>query len=381
MLELDAPFGVYIHWPYCARICPYCDFNVYKQKDVDANRWARALKTDLAAAAARTQGRKLDSIYFGGGTPSLMPPELIADLIEACAGLWGFRDAPEITLEANPAAAETALYTTFAAAGVTRLSLGVQSFDDAALRFLGRDHSAEEARAAIEAANACFEETTFDLIYARPDQTLATWRTELSEALARAGNHISLYQLTIEPGTAFERAEARGAFALPQNETAAAFYEETEDVCTTAGFSAYEVSNHARKGAVARHNLLYWRYHDYVGVGPGAHGRMTVDGQKRATLAHLKPDAYLTAVEATGAGLCEDAALSAAERGVEFLSMGLRLKEGVDLARYEGVAGAALSENALTMAAENGLIRRQGDRIAATRRGRLLLNRLLLDLC
>ncbi|MEM6850338.1 MAG: radical SAM family heme chaperone HemW [Pseudomonadota bacterium] len=329
-LAPDRGFGVYIHWPYCARICPYCDFNVYKARPVDEGAWVKALTDDLAAHRALTGPRTLGSIFFGGGTPSLMSPEAVGDLIEAAARLWTPADDIEISLEANPTSAERQRFEGFAAAGVNRVSLGVQSFDDAALKALGRDHSAAEAVAAAETARRVFPRMSLDLIYARPDQGAAAWRDELARGLALAGDHLSLYQLTIEPGTAFAKAAARGALIPPDEASAADLYELTQELCAAADFPAYETSNHARAGGASRHNLIYWRMGDYVGVGPGAHGRMTREGRRFAAEAVRRPEDYLAKVSAQGVG-GEETELTAAEDAAERLLMGLRLAEGAKL--------------------------------------------------
>ena len=327
----DTPLAVYVHWPYCARICPYCDFNVYKNREIDAARWTAALVRDLEYWATQTPARKLTSLYFGGGTPSLAPTSVVAVVIETCERLWGFETNAEITLEANPTDAERARYQDFAAAGVNRLSLGVQSLRDDALKFLGRDHDAADARKAINLSQAIFDRLTIDLIYARPDQSLNDWREELSEALALSPRHLSLYQLTIEDGTAFERAVRRGAWRPTDGDLGADFFDLTQSLTTDAGLPAYEVSNHAAPGHMSRHNLIYWRQDDYIGVGPGAHGRLTIDGARLATETHLAPEAYLNAIEETGAGASSRDQLSADDILAERLSMGLRLTDGMPL--------------------------------------------------
>ncbi|MEZ5920650.1 MAG: radical SAM family heme chaperone HemW, partial [Parvularculaceae bacterium] len=323
-----AGFGVYLHWPYCAAICPYCDFNVYKERDIDAARWRAALAADLRYWAARTKGRKLTSLYFGGGTPSLAPLTVIEGVIEECEKLWGFADDPEITLEANPTDAELSRFADFAKAGVNRLSLGVQSFNDAALSFLGRHHDGLTAERALDRAMRAFPRVTLDLIYALPEQGLAGWSAELKKAIASGAGHLSLYQLTIEEETAFARAVKRGAWRPADEELAADLFDATQDITASAGLPAYEISNHARQSEASRHNLLYWRQQDYAGVGPGAHGRVTLDGKTHAVETHRRPDAYLECIETSGCGASLDDPLTDEERLIERLAMGLRLSEG-----------------------------------------------------
>ena len=379
-MRSNAPkLGVYVHWPFCARVCPYCDFNVYKDRDVDAERWRAALLGDLRYWAARTEGRSLTSLYFGGGTPSLAPLSVIYGVIGACAEFWGFEDGAEITLEANPTDAEQSRFESFAAAGVNRLSLGVQSFDDAALNFLGRDHDGAEARQAVDIGLKVFPRLTFDLIYALPGQSTDAWRRALREALAIGSKHVSLYQLTIEDGTAFAKAVARGAWSPPDEARAADLFDVTEEATAEAGLPAYETSNHAAPGEESRHNLLYWTGGDYVGVGPGAHGRITGDGERRAIETHLAPQIYLDAIEASGHGAADVAALDPEARLSERLSMGLRLSAGVELSPGEWTA---LGFRAARIAAleDDGLLVRDGARLKATRDGRRVLNALLAAL-
>lgn len=367
------PLGVYVHWPYCARICPYCDFNVYKNREIDAARWARALTHDLEYWAARAPGRNLTSLYFGGGTPSLAPVSVIKAVMAECERLWGFAPDAEITLEANPTDAESSRFAAFADAGVNRLSLGVQSLRDKALKFLGRNHSAADARRALEAAQKIFPRVTFDLIYARPDQTLDDWRAELGEALALGARHLSLYQLTIEPSTAFDKAVAAGRWAPPDDALCADMYDLAQEMTAAAGLPAYEISNHAAPGEQSRHNLLYWRCQDYVGVGPGAHGRLTDDGTRLATETHAAPETYLAAVEETASGAARIEALDEQAQLVERLAAGLRLVEGVALTPGErGRLGGRATR--LEDLAGDGLVRRAGERLLATERGRRVLD-------
>ena len=310
-------FALYIHWPFCLSKCPYCDFNSHARERVDAARWERAYLAELERAAAETKGRTLASVFFGGGTPSLMPPETVAAILDRVRALWPAAPDIEITLEANPGASEAARFRAFRDAGVNRLSIGVQALDDAALQFLGRKHSAAEALAAVERAASIFDRFSFDLIYARPDQSVADWQAELARALSFAGEHLSVYQLTIEPGTAFHTAYQRGDFALPEEDTAADLYETTRDFLGAAGLHAYEISNHARPGAESRHNLTYWRYGDYAGIGPGAHGRLMLGARKFATCQQRLPETWLADVEASGCGEAERTVLDPAERGRE----------------------------------------------------------------
>ncbi len=368
--------GVYIHWPYCARICPYCDFNVYKNRDVDDARWVEALKRDLTHWRGRTGGRDLHSIYWGGGTPSLAPVSLVETIIDHCRTLWSPVNDLEVTLEANPTDAETERLAGFRAGGVNRLSLGVQSLQDGALEFLGRNHDSDAARRAIGKAVDVFHNVSLDLIYARPGQSLDAWKRELEEAIAFGAPHLSLYQLTIEPKTAFANAVGRGAFSMPPEEMSADFYTLTQDVTAAAGFGAYEVSNHARDGYHSRHNALYWNADDYVGVGPGAHGRLTVDGTRFATEAARAPETYLMQTEQSNSGIAEESALSDEEERLERITMGLRRREGVRL--YDQDRGDFQDRLAMLIAEE--LLVDDGENIAATPKGRLVLNAVLSNL-
>ena len=378
----DEPLALYVHWPFCASKCPYCDFNSHVRERVDAARFGRALRAELAGEAARAGRRRLASVFFGGGTPSLMPPEVVAGLLEDAARLFELPDELEITLEANPTSVEAAKLRAFRAAGVNRLSLGVQSLDAEALAFLGRRHSAGEAIAALEHARATFPRLSFDLIYARPGQEEAAWRAELRRALALAADHLSLYQLTIEPGTRFATEHARGAFALPEDEAAAAMYRATAEEATGFGLEPYEVSNYARPGAESRHNLTYWRYGDYLGIGPGAHQRLGLDGALLAARRHRGPEAWLERVERDGHGRVEEEALPPPDRAREALLMGLRLREGIDPARLAARSGLTLEEAvepAILSACleEDYLAWTPGGRLVATEEGRLRLDALL----
>jgi len=374
------PLGVYVHWPYCARICPYCDFNVHKNKGVDAGRWASAFVRDLEYWAARAPKRALTSLYFGGGTPSLMPIPVVEALIDACAALWGFKPDAEITLEVNPTDAEQSAFKAFARAGVNRLSLGVQSFDDAALRFLGRGHDATQARRAIETAQRGFERMSFDLIYARPDQSTEAWRAELQNALSFRPAHLSLYPLTIEAGTAFAKAVEAGRWRPPDEDVCAAQFDLAQDLTSAAGLPAYEISNHASPGEESRHNLLYWRYHDYIGVGPGAHGRLTIGGNRIATETRRNPKAYLTSVDETGGGVASKEILDDEAQLIERLAMGFRLSEGVSLYADDYFYADNARVGRMQRAIDDGLVSLECGRLRATRDGRRVLDRLLFEI-
>lgn len=340
----DPGFAVYVHWPFCKAKCPYCDFNSHVRAAIDEDGWREALLRELAHYAALTPGRQVTSLFFGGGTPSLMAPRITGDIIDALARHWQVDPAIEITLEANPTSVEAEKFRAFAAAGVNRLSLGIQSLNDADLKFLGRQHDSRQALAALDLAAATFPRFSFDLIYARPGQTVAAWEVELDDALRRAGDHLSLYQLTIETGTVFEQAYARGDFQLPSEDIQAELYELTTDRLAAAGLVAYEVSNYARPGQESRHNLSYWRYGDYLGIGPGAHGRLTLDGQKIATRQHRAPEIWLERVQRDGHATQQYDAVAPQARLEEMLLMGLRLHEGVDLDRLHRETGRLLGD-------------------------------------
>ncbi|MCI5045541.1 MAG: radical SAM family heme chaperone HemW [Aquisalinus sp.] len=370
-------FGIYIHWPFCARICPYCDFNVYKNRAVDISLWQEVLTQDLRWFADQTGERTLTSIYFGGGTPSLMPPELVAALIEVCKELWHPSDNIEITLEANPTDAEQARFRDFRSVGINRLSLGLQSFDDAALKFLGRNHSASEARAALDLSLKTFDRTTLDLIYARPEQSLADWQQELTSAIETGVQHLSLYQLTVEPDTAFQKAVDRKDWSLPDDPLQADFYDLTQEICDAAGKPAYEVSNHAAPGDESRHNMLYWTYQDYIGIGPGAHGRLTKSNRKDAVTATNKPGDYLTMLPEEK---FETEALQPEDQAAEYLLMGLRLQSGIEVERYEQLAEKSLPAGQVTQLINKGLLLHDGNRSKLTPSGRKVLNQVVLQL-
>ena len=377
----DDPFGVYVHWPFCRAKCPYCDFNSHvRHGGVDEGRFLAAYLTELEYFAARAPGRTVSSIFFGGGTPSLMAPNTVATILDAIAGHWAVDGDAEITLEANPTSVEADNFAGYALAGVNRLSLGVQALDDQSLKALGRQHTGQEALAALALAKRHFDRVSFDLIYAREGHTLKDWEEELSCALDQAGDHLSLYQLTIEDGTPFAARHAAGRLHVPNSAKASALYTLTQELTEAAGLPAYEISNHARPGSESRHNLLYWHGHDYAGIGAGAHARITESGVKRALSTIRSPEDWRTQVEARGHGLAGDEALSAQEAAEEYLLMALRLAEGMDLARLAGIDGRTLDADRLRALESDGLVRRDGDRLAATPQGRLVLERLILEL-
>lgn len=369
--------ALYIHWPFCLKKCPYCDFNSHVRDGVDHALWQQALLADMRHEAALAGGEPLDSIFFGGGTPSLMPPGLVAALLAEAERLWGFAPGIEITLEANPSSVEAGRFADIAAAGINRVSLGLQALDDRALHFLGRLHDVAEGLAALDIAQGHFARVSFDLIYARPGQTLAAWEAELTRALGFGTGHLSLYQLTIEPGTRFATLVREGRFAPLDDDLAADLFDLTRSLTTAAGLPAYEISNHARPGEESRHNLTYWRYQDYCGIGPGAHGRRG----GRATVRHRKPENWLDAVARTGNGLAEERLLGAREAASEALLMGLRLSEGVDLAALAYRCGVDVAdlcdEERFVRHERQGLLWRDGPRIGATAAGMPLLDALL----
>ena len=381
---LSPGFGIYVHWPFCLSKCPYCDFNSHVRDSVDHDRWRTALLAELAHYADRTPGRTVTSIFFGGGTPSLMAPSTAAAVIDRVTERWTVTPDVEITLEANPSSVEADRFADLAAAGVNRVSLGVQALDDASLAFLGRRHNAGEALDALQVAKRHFARTSFDLIYARPGQTLAAWQAELKRALEEGTEHLSVYQLTIEEGTRFATLAARGELDMPDEDTQAALYEATQELLGAASLPAYEISNHARPGAESRHNLTYWRYGDYVGVGPGAHGRLTVDGQKIATRAHRAPEIWLDRVATQGHGAHADEPVGMSERRDELLMMGLRLTEGVSRARLRDELGAdvgdLLDERQLSRLLGAGFLILNEERLRATPAGRQRLNAVLSSL-
>ena len=382
MSGAEADFGVYIHWPFCLSKCPYCDFNSHvRHTGVDEARIARAFAAEIGATAARVPGRTVSSIFFGGGTPSLMQPTTIAAVLDAVAQHWTVAGDAEVTLEANPTSVEATRFRGYRSAGVNRVSLGVQALDDRALAELGRLHSAREALDAVAVARSAFDRYSFDLIYARPGQTPQQWASELTRALAEAGEHLSLYQLTIEPDTPFASLHAAGKLKTPGEDAARALYDTTQDVCAAHGLPAYEISNHARPGGECRHNLIYWRAHEYAGVGPGAHGRLDIDGERHATATEKRPESWLMRVEARGHGLVSDDVLTRQERCDEFLLMGLRLAEGIDLARYAELAGRALDPARIAALHEHGLIETTpAGRLRVTMPGFPVLDAVVADL-
>jgi putative oxygen-independent coproporphyrinogen III oxidase len=381
--EQDAPgFGVYVHWPFCASKCPYCDFNSHvRASGIDEPRFLRAFLAELRHWAVLAPDREVGSVFFGGGTPSLMSPESVGAILEAIGASWRMRADSEVTLEANPSSVEAARFRGYRAAGVNRVSLGVQSLDDAALRALGRLHTAREARAAIEVARTTFGRYSFDLIYARPGQTLSAWREELEAALTLAGRHLSLYQLTIEPETPFAALHRRGKLCVPDAEAARDLYALAQDVTGAAGLPAYEISNHAAPGEECQHNLTYWRYGEWAGIGPGAHGRVVAAGMRRATSAERQPELWLERVATQGHGITESLPLRPAEQADEALLMGLRLSEGVDLERLAAVSGMRPAAHAVGELVTAGLLERcDARRLRASPSGRMVLNEVVLRL-
>lgn len=378
----DGGFGVYVHWPFCAAKCPYCDFNSHiRHNPVDQALFAQAYERELDHMAGLAPERTVTSIFFGGGTPSLMDARTVECILEAIAGRWTVAANAEITLEANPSSVEAERFRGYAAAGVNRISLGVQSLDDGELRRLGRLHDSEQAKRSIGLAREIFGRMSFDLIYARPGQTAAAWERELREALSLSADHLSLYQLTIEPGTPFFDLQARGRLKIPDPDLAAELYELTFAVTAKAGLPAYEISNHAAPGAECAHNLVYWRYQDYVGVGPGAHGRLTVDGAKWATATERRPEEWWQQAMVAGHGLTDFTRLIASETADEMLLMGLRLREGVDAARYESMAGQPIDPARISFLEREGFLERTDNgRLRATPAGFLVLDAIVADL-
>ena len=370
MTTAEGELALYVHWPFCVSKCPYCDFNSHVREQVDQDQWRDALLADLSYEAAQTPGRRLTSIFFGGGTPSLMPPATVEALIGAAARHWGFADGIEITLEANPSSVEAARFGDLARAGVNRVSLGLQSLDDEALHFLGRAHDVDEGLMALGTAQSVFDRVSFDLIYALPGQGAEAWAAELDRALGFGTGHLSLYQLTIEPGTRFAARAARGELVPADPDESATLYELTQDMAGAAGLPAYEISNHARRGEESRHNLAYWRYQSYAGIGPGAHGRRN----NAATQRHRKPENWLNALARNGHGMVEETKIAPGEQRVETLWMGLRLAEGIPYAP-EGLDLAAVDR-----LAAQGLLERTPARLRATPRGMLLLDGILAQI-
>ncbi|MDA5557375.1 radical SAM family heme chaperone HemW [Shimia sp. MMG029] len=373
-------FGLYIHWPFCQAKCPYCDFNSHVSREIDQYRWLRAYLSELDRVAAETQGRVLNTVFFGGGTPSLMDPEIVASILDRVRTLWPTSNDMEITLEANPGSVEAGRFVAYRDGGVNRISMGIQALNDDDLRRLGRIHSVSEAKKAFEIARKTFDRVSFDLIYARQDQTLDAWKSELSEALSMTIDHLSLYQLTIEQGTAFGDRYNRGKLrGLPEDDLAADMYEATQEICAAAGMLPYEVSNYAAIGSESRHNQIYWRYGDYAAIGPGAHARVTVQGTRYATETWRNPNRWLQEAEAgNGENLRE--AISQADQAAEFLLMGLRLSEGIDLNRYEALAGRPLEGKRVDNLIDIGMITRDVRHLRVLPEGRMVLNSVLSEL-
>lgn len=367
-------FGLYIHWPFCEAKCPYCDFNSHVSRQIDQKAWRDAYLTELARTAQETQDRVLGSVFFGGGTPSLMDPDVVADVISEIRRLWPTANDLEITLEANPGSVEAGRFNAYRQGGVNRISMGVQALNDADLKRLGRIHSTAEAMTAFDIARSAFERVSFDLIYARQGQTLKDWESELRQALDMAVDHLSLYQLTIEQGTAFgDRYNAGKLRDLPDEDLSADLYAMTQDICGAAGMPSYEVSNHARDGAQSRHNLIYWRYGDYAGIGPGAHGRVTIRDTRWATEAYSNPTRWLSSVTTANTEKPR-AALTREDQAQEFLLMGLRLKEGISLSRYAEINGQPLSDRTLQDLVDLKMIKHTKDRIIVSNQGFIVLN-------
>src|SRR5882672_8578777 len=375
-------FGVYVHWPFCLSKCPYCDFNSHvRHAAVDEERFARAFAREIETTAARVPGREVSSIFLGGGTPSLMAPRTVGAILDAIGRHWRVAPDVEVTLEANPTSVEATRFAGYRAAGVNRVSLGVQALDDVSLKMLGRLHSAREARDAVAIARRAFDRYSFDLIYARPDQTPAMWTDELKLATAEAAEHLSLYQLTIEEDTPFFGLHAAGKLKTPDEATARALYDVTQEVCALHGLPAYEISNHARPGAECQHNLVYWRGGEYAGIGSGAHGRLDINGMRQATATDRRPEAWLMRVEANGHGVITDDRLNSVERGDEFLLMGLRLAEGIDPKRYAALAGRTLDPRRIAVLREEGAIAVEADgRLRVTQAGFPVLDAVVADL-
>lgn len=382
MAEATNPgFGLYIHWPFCQSKCPYCDFNSHVAEKVDQKRWQAAFEAELERTSRETRGQILESVFFGGGTPSLMDPDLVAAIMDKVRSSWRMSNAPEITLEANPGSVEAGRFAAYRQAGVNRVSIGVQSLDDTALRMLGRKHSVQEAIRAVEIAQTTFPRFSFDIIYARQGQDRADWRRELDRALALGSRHLSLYQLTIEEGTVFHERNRRGLLTgMPDEDLAADLYLLTQERCDAAGLPAYEVSNHAAPGEESRHNLTYWRGGDYVGIGPGAHGRVTQNGIRLATEAPRQPSVWLEAVETRGFGELPRQALTGAEVASEYCLMGLRLTDGISLGRYQSLTGHGFDPQRVENLVSIGLLEANSERIWATKSGMLVLNLILRDI-
>lgn len=373
-------FGLYLHWPFCKKKCPYCDFNSHVREEIDIEKWQHAFKNELSYIASLTGKRKIDSIFFGGGTPSLMPPKVVETLLDHCASLWDLPKKTEITLEANPTSSESGNLQAFRQAGINRLSIGVQSFRDKDLRFLGREHSVDEAQKTIKLAEKFFDRFSFDLIYARPEQKITDWKEELTEALSYAVGHLSLYQLTIEQGTNFYTRHQRGDFQIPDDDLGAAFYETTQELLDKAGLPAYEISNHAKIGEECRHNLLYWQYGDYAGVGPGAHGRLKIgQHQKIATRTHRAPEIWLDKALTHDHGYHPFEDISLDQQIPEIFLMGLRLTQGISWKNLSALLGTDSLADVLPMhkietLCHEGLLEQTKTHLRATKEGKIRLN-------
>jgi oxygen-independent coproporphyrinogen-3 oxidase len=381
-MTLRAPFAIYVHWPFCLSKCPYCDFNSHvRHGGIDEARFAKAYEAEIATTAAHVPGRTVSSIFFGGGTPSLMQPSSVQTILDCIGRHWAIAPDAEVTLEANPTSVEAARFRGFRTAGVNRVSLGVQALDDPALKELGRLHTAQEALEAVSVARSIFERYSFDLIYARPRQTPQDWANELKRSISQAAEHLSLYQLTIEPDTPFFGLHKTGKLTMPDEDLARDLYDLTQSICADAGLPAYEISNHARPGAECRHNLVYWRGQDYAGVGPGAHGRLTIGGRRVATATEKRPETWLMRVEARGTGLIVEERLTAGETADEYLLMGLRLAEGIDPARYTALAGRPLDPARISILRQEGAVETTADgRLRVTKAGFPVLDAVVADL-
>jgi putative oxygen-independent coproporphyrinogen III oxidase len=381
-LTTNAAFGVYVHWPFCLSKCPYCDFNSHvRHAPIDEERFVRAFSREIETTAQRAGKRNVSSIFLGGGTPSLMQPQTVGAILDAIGKHWRVADDIEVTLEANPTSVEATRFRGYRAAGVNRVSLGVQALDDVSLKALGRLHSAREALDAVAIARSAFDRYSFDLIYARPDQTPAMWAYELAVAISEAAEHLSLYQLTIEEGTPFFGLHAAGKLQTPDEATARALYDVTQEVCAKHDLPAYEISNHAHEGAECRHNLVYWRGEEYAGIGPGAHGRLDINGVRHAIATEKRPESWLMRVEASGHGVVTDDILNSEERADEFLLMGLRLMEGIDPGRYQALSGRPLDPNRIALLREEGAISVDADgRLRVTKEGFPVLDAVVADL-
>lgn len=374
----NAGFGVYVHWPFCAAKCPYCDFNSHVRRTVDQAAWAKTFVSEIESTAARTPNRVVDTLFFGGGTPSLMLPETVDTILQAIAQNWTLSPDAEITLEANPTSVEADRFKGFADAGVNRISMGIQAMNDTDLKALGRMHTVAEARQAFDIAKKNFNNVSFDLIYARQNQTLADWRSELTQAIDMAVDHLSLYQLTIEQGTRFGDLFARNRLrGLPNDDLAADLYDATQEICGAKGLNAYEVSNHARTGSECKHNLIYWRYGDYAGIGPGAHGRLTLDGKRVATDTPLQPESWLSAVQDQGTATRDAELISLTDQAAEYVMMSLRLAEGCDLARANAISQDRIDLAAMEELVADGFLIKSGTTLQTTTRGKMVLNAIL----